>query len=96
MQAWQVDVTCPLCGGKFRLNRINRHKNRKHPDLSVNYIKKAIKDAHDNGQGVLDGRRIVNGGKIWSAGNATRERGKTSLGVTSMVRGGAVGLGKKR
>ena len=88
-----VWFSCPLCGNRFSAARIERHWNRRHPELSLAGLQAVIEEA-------LRKRSLryeIIGGTPFNGTSATQvlnELARTStIGISSVVSGGAFGLG---
>ena len=88
-----VWFSCPLCGNRFSAARIERHRNRRHPELSLAGLQAVIEEA-------LRKRSLryeIIGGTPFNGTSATQvlnELARTStIGISSVVSGGAFGLG---
>jgi uncharacterized Zn finger protein (UPF0148 family) len=96
MEDYDVDVKCPLCEAKTRLNRIERHKNRKHPEISVDEYQALIEQEFLEGKKVFDTRRVPKT-KAPSSTTTTRYQDSMRLkGGKQVVPGGLPSLGKRR
>ena len=96
METWQVDIVCPLCGAKSRANRIERHRNRKHPDCVQREFEQLILEDLSQGKAVIDTKRSVKSRANASATNAAARAKKSTKKIRGLVSGGAMGLGKNR
>ncbi len=96
METWEVDIVCPLCGIKTRLNKIQRHRNRRHPEYSSKDYEALILEEFAKGNSLIDTKRAVKGHADAEATKALMKRKKYSKRITGVVSGGAVELGKKR
>jgi hypothetical protein len=95
MKPWEVDIRCPLCNGTVRYNRLRRHANRVHSDLSFSAFQEILEDAIKNGMLIYDTKRVTSEGRMNSATDVLR-RFKGGPGPETAVSGGAFGQGKKR
>lgn len=42
MRDYEIDVQCPFCAAKTRLNRLMAHAKKSHPEVSASDFKKAL------------------------------------------------------
>jgi hypothetical protein len=94
MEDWQVDVKCPICGAKLRLNRMNRHRHRKHPEISCHHFERMLLNLASAGG--LSTKRVVETTPMRSSTHAFRDATKRGFGGRQIVSGGHPSLGKKR
>ena len=96
MKAWEVDIICPLCGIKTRLNRLQRHKNRKHPEYTLHEYEELIETHIKKGAELFNTKRVPTS-KVDAVATKLLMKQKGQIKrVTSIVSGGAIELGKKR
>lgn len=94
MKAWEIDILCPLCGIKTRLNKLQRHRNRKHPEYSLDEYESLIEKHIKDGMNLVDTKRVVTSHADATATKALIEKKKYTKKITSVVSGGAFGMGK--
>ena len=48
MRDYEIDVECPFCTAKTRLNRLMAHAKKSHPEVSASDFKKANSKSVEN------------------------------------------------
>ena len=96
MQPHEVDIFCPICDQKVRLNRLTRHRNRRHKDISVAEFERIVSKHQADGTLKVDTRRASIPGTVNSATQAWAAARKQGKKMAKKVSGGAFGMGKRR
>ena len=96
MQPWEVDIKCPLCGAKVRLNRIEKHRNRKHPDISSEEFEAELVRSVSSDPSTVDTKRVVRSAADANGTKALMQARNLTKRVTSVISGGAIELGKRK
>jgi hypothetical protein len=96
MEAWEVDVTCPLCGATVRGNKLQKHRNRKHADVPVDAFEAAIVASAGRDVSTISTKRAAKTSADAAATKALMKARKEGHGFTGVVSGGAFGLGKRK
>jgi hypothetical protein len=96
MEPWEIDVKCPLCSGTFRMDRLQRHRNRKHPEVSAKDFEAALMAAAENDLSLLNTKRAVTSAADAAGTKAIVRAKKYNKRVTEIVSGGAIELGKRK
>jgi hypothetical protein len=90
-----VKLKCPLCGSLIRLSRVERHRNRHHPESSLKVLQAKIRAALENG--TLDYSIIqFDGATPMRSSTEAFEAGRKKGYTGPPLRGGAIELGKKK
>lgn len=96
MQSWEVDIKCPLCGAKVRLNRMGRHRNRRHPDISSEEFKAQLVRLVSSDPSAINTKRAVRSAADANGTKALMQAKKHTKRVAIVFSGGAIGLGKRK
>lgn len=94
MRDYEVDIRCPLCNAKTRLNRLMAHARKSHPDVSLAKFKKVLEQKVNSDPSIADLRRVTSPVNMVSA--TDRVRDVRDQYHTATFSGGAIGGGKKR
>lgn len=93
MRDYEIDVKCPFCTAKTRLNRLMAHAKKSHPEVSTSDFKKALDQKIKSDPSTVDLSRVTRSVNIVSATQRIREvRDQHHAGTFS---GGAVDGGKR-
>ena len=96
MEAWELDVTCPLCGATVRANKLQRHRNRKHADVPIEAYETAIVAAARRDASTVSTKRAVKTAADATATKVLMKARHGTQGFAGVVGGGAFGLGKRK
>jgi hypothetical protein len=96
MEAWEIDVTCPLCSATVRGNKLQRHRNRKHADVPIEAFEAAIVASVRQDSSVVSTKRAAKTAADAAATKALMKVRHGSHGFAGVVGGGAFGQGKRK
>jgi len=96
MELWEVDVTCPLCGMKYRLNKMVKHKNRHHHTMSNDEYEQLLIHKYEVQELTIDKRRAAKSGNFNLSATKLRIISNNGSSKLCIYSGGAVELGKPK
>jgi hypothetical protein len=94
MRDYEIDVHCPLCNAKTRLNRLMAHAKKSHPEVSALDFKGALDQKVRSDPTTVDLKRVTRSVDMVSA--TDRVRDVRDQHYTATFSGGAIEGGKKR
>jgi len=96
MESWEVDIVCPLCGMKYRLNKMIRHKNRYHHSFRIEEYEQLIINKYETQELIIDKRRVVKQGNFNLSATKLRMMSNNGSSKICIYSGGAIELGKSK
>lgn len=91
-----VRITCPLCGIQFSLSKLIKHRNKRHPDMSIEEFENLLAQNLKQGKLEYKGTRTdIRSSSFNLATGALKERSNFVVRSTpKIVSGGGFGLKK--
>ena len=87
-QANFIDIWCPLCGRQVSLSSLDKHRKKKHGEVSAAKLNRMLKDMKDDGS-LRDRDRRPTPGRVAGASQVlAKQRATNKLGIRRLVSGG--------